>query len=108
MDAVKVHRPRDWASRGDYLGVKHRNTFCTFCRCHREADLADIAKGVLDGFLEEFQGPSGSAFPPVHRPAPADGPAGGTFAPERVLEIARRKPRQSVPGCQDQCNHRPS
>src|SRR6516164_509277 len=29
MDAVKVHRPRDWASRGDDLGVKHRNTFYT-------------------------------------------------------------------------------
>ena len=27
MDAVKVHRPRDWASRGDDLGVKHHNTF---------------------------------------------------------------------------------
>ena len=35
MDAVKVHRPQNWASRGDDLGVKHRNTFCTFCRCHR-------------------------------------------------------------------------
>jgi hypothetical protein len=35
MDAVKVPRPQDWASRGDDLGVKHRNTFCTFCRCHR-------------------------------------------------------------------------
>jgi hypothetical protein len=33
MDAVKVHRPRDWASRGD----KHRNTFYTFCRCHRDS-----------------------------------------------------------------------
>jgi len=37
MDAVKVNRPRDWASRGDDLGVKHRNTFCTFCRCHRDS-----------------------------------------------------------------------
>ena len=37
MDAVKVHRPRDWASRGDYLGVKHRNTFYTFCRWHKDS-----------------------------------------------------------------------
>jgi hypothetical protein len=41
MDAVKVHRPRDWASRGDDLGVKHRNTFCTFCRCHRDRGRFD-------------------------------------------------------------------
>jgi len=37
VDAVKVHRPRDWASRGDDLGVKHRNTFYTFCHCHRDS-----------------------------------------------------------------------
>ena len=37
MDAVKVHRPRDWASRGDYLDVKHRNTFYTFCHCRRDS-----------------------------------------------------------------------
>jgi hypothetical protein len=41
MDAVKVHRPRDWASRSDDLGVKHRYTFCTFCRCHRDRGRFD-------------------------------------------------------------------
>jgi hypothetical protein len=37
MDAVKVHHPRDWASRGDDLGVKQRNAFCTFCPYHRDS-----------------------------------------------------------------------
>jgi hypothetical protein len=36
VDAVKVHRPRDWASRGDDFDAKHRNNFCTFCRCHTD------------------------------------------------------------------------
>ena len=36
MEAVKVHRPQESASRGDDFDVKHRNTFCTFCRCHRD------------------------------------------------------------------------
>ena len=36
MDAVKVHRPRESASRGDDFDIKHRNTFCTFCRFHRD------------------------------------------------------------------------
>ena len=35
IDAVKVHRPREWAEHGDDLGVRRRNTFCTFYRCHR-------------------------------------------------------------------------
>ena len=36
MEAVKVHRPQESASRGDDFDVKHRNTFCTFCRFHRD------------------------------------------------------------------------
>src|SRR5271165_7269281 len=36
MDAVKVHRPRESASRGDDFDVRHRNTFCTFCRFHTD------------------------------------------------------------------------
>jgi hypothetical protein len=36
LDAVKVHRPRESASRGDDFDVKHRNTFCTFCHFHTD------------------------------------------------------------------------
>jgi hypothetical protein len=51
MQLIKVHRPRDWASRCDDLGVKHRNTFCTFCRCHRDSVRFDQvpATGLSSG-----------------------------------------------------------
>src|ERR1700737_1599264 len=54
MDAVKVHRPRDWASRGDDLGVKHRNTFCTFC--HRDRGRFDQVWGPATGLSSGLGG----------------------------------------------------
>jgi len=34
MDPVKASA--ELATHGDDFDVKHRNTFCTFCRCHRD------------------------------------------------------------------------
>jgi hypothetical protein len=44
LDAVKVHRPRDWASRGDDFGVKHRNNFVLFAAA-TETSLVSTRSG---------------------------------------------------------------
>jgi len=48
-DAVKAHHPREWASRGDDFNVRHRNNFCTFCRCHRDIARFDLVWAPATG-----------------------------------------------------------
>jgi hypothetical protein len=42
---------RYWSSRGDDFDVKHRNTFCTFCRCHRDRARFDNKGEVPTGYF---------------------------------------------------------
>src|SRR6266446_8599802 len=45
MDPVKASA--ELASHGDDFDVKHRNTFCTFCRCHGDRARFDPCNRIV-------------------------------------------------------------
>jgi hypothetical protein len=68
---------------GGRLRLPHRDT-----RRRYVQDSIKLRINKPDGFWKNSSGRRGSACSPVNRPAPADGHAGGTFAPEGSLKLA--------------------